>query len=97
MKVDFTKTFTYPVAVGREDKIADVLAIRAFQGEGISQENDPDKRAKRSLEMYRLYQKLASATPDTDWTPEELVLIKQVAGVLLPGLYGQVVDLIAQA
>ena len=46
------------------------------------------------MEVYRLYTKLSDATPDTDWSPEELVLIKRVAASLLPGLYGQVVTLV---
>lgn len=94
MKIDLTKNFVYPMGTNREDKMAEVLAIRAFQGDGMQPENDADKRAKNAMELYRLYTKLSNAKPDTDWSPEELVLIKRVAASLLPGLYGQVVTLV---
>ena len=94
MKIDLTKNFVYPMGTNREDKMAEVLAIRAFQGDGMQPENDADKRAKNAMELYRLYTKLSTAKPDTDWSPEELVLIKRVAASLLPGLYGQVVTLV---
>lgn len=94
MKVDFTKYFAYPMGTNRNDKMSEVLAVRAFQGDGMQPENDTEKRAKNAMELYRLYTKLSDAKPDTDWSPEELVLIKRVAASLLPGLYGQVVTMI---
>ena len=94
MKVDLTKNFAYPMGTQREDKISEVLAIRAFQGDGMPHESDNDKRAKSAMELYRLYVKLTEATPETDWSPEELVLIKRVASCLLPGLDGQLVQMI---
>lgn len=94
MKIDFTKNFAYPMGTNRKDKMSELLALSAFKGDGMQPENDAEKRAKNAMELYRLYTKLSDAKPDTDWSPEELVLIKRVAASLLPGLYGQVVSLV---
>ena len=44
---------------------------------------------------YKLFKKLDSAATDTEYTPDELNIIKLVADIAYPpGAYGQIVEMI---
>lgn len=77
------------------DNIASIIKKYVYIGHGIEQNADEKKFADMKYSYYKLFQKLDNATAETEYTPEELVIIKRVAAICLaPGLYGKVVDLI---
>ena len=44
---------------------------------------------------YKLFKKLDTAATDTEYTPDELNIIKRVAAIAYaPGAYGQIVEMI---
>ena len=97
MKIDFTKTLKEEqwIKDGMNESLASILKKYVYVGHGIDQTTDEKKHADTKYAYYKLFIKLDGATADTEYTPEELVIIKRVAAICLaPGAYGQVIDLI---
>ena len=98
MKLDLTKALKREDWMKKDEKLeplADELKKLVYGGAGLNQNSDVVKRADEMYAYYKLFIKLDGATADTEYTPEELVIIKRVAAICLaPGAYGQVIDLI---
>ena len=98
MKVDLTKPLKREAWMTEEkkmDSVADELKKSVYAGVGLPQNADERKRSEDMYAYFKLFQKLDNATPETEYTPEELVIIKRVsAQCLVPGAYGQVIDMI---
>ena len=79
----------------KAEPLADELKKLVYGGVSIKQNEDPVKRAEEMYSYYKLFKKLDTATPDTEYTPDELNIIKRVAAVVYsPGAYGQIVEMI---
>lgn len=79
----------------KAEPLADELKKLVYGGVSIKQNEDPMKRADEMYAYYKLFKKLDAATPDTEYTPDELNIIKRVAAIAYsPGAYGQIVEMI---
>ena len=77
------------------DSVADELKKSVYAGVGLPQNADERKRSEDMYAYFKLFQKLDSATSETEYTPEELTIIKRVASLsYVPGAYGQIVQMI---
>ena len=98
MKLDLTKPLKREAWMKKEEKaepLADELKKLVYGGVSIKQNEDPTKRADEMYAYYKLFKKLDAATPDTEYTPDELNIIKRVAAIVYsPGAYGQIVEMI---
>ena len=98
MKLDLTKPLKREDWMKKEEKadpLADELKKLVYGGISIINENDIVKRAEEMYAYYKLFKKLDAATPDTEYTPDELNIIKRVAAIVYsPGAYGQIVEMI---
>ena len=98
MKLDLTKPLKREDWMKKEEKaepLADELKKLVYGGVSIKQNEDPMKRAEEMYAYYKLFKKLDAATPDTEYTPDELNIIKRVAAIVYsPGAYGQIVEMI---
>ena len=98
MKLDLTKPLKREDWMKKEEKaepLADELKKLVYGGVSIKQNDDPMKRAEEMYAYYKLFKKLDAATPDTEYTPDELNIIKRVAAIVYsPGAYGQIVEMI---
>ena len=98
MKLDLTKPLKREDWMKKEEKaepLADELKKLVYGGISIINENDMVKRAEEMYAYYKLFKKLDAATPDTEYTPDELNIIKRVAVIAYsPGAYGQIVEMI---
>lgn len=97
MKLDLTQPLRSErwMKEGQNEPIADFLKKYIYGGQGLDRNADEKKHADEMYAYYKLFQKLDNATPETEYTPEELVIIKRVsAQCLVPGAYGQVIDMI---
>ena len=98
MKLDLTKPLKREDWMKKEEKaepLADELKKLVYGGVSIKQNEDPMKRAEEMYAYYKLFKKLDAATPDTEYTPDELNIIKRVAVIVYsPGAYGQIVEMI---
>lgn len=97
MKVDFTKPLKLEAWMKQEklEPVVEELKKNVYAGVGINKETDERKRNDELYTYFKLFQKLDSATPETEYTPEELTIIKRVASLIfVPGAYGQIVQMI---
>ena len=98
MKLDLTKPLKREDWMKKEEKaepLADELKKLVYGGVGIKQNEDPMRRADEMYGYYKLFKKLDTATSDTEYTPDELNIIKRVAAIVYsPGAYGQIVEMI---
>ena len=98
MKIDLTKPLKREDWMKKEDKVeplAHELKKLVYGGISIINENDMVKRAEEMYAYYKLFKKLDAATPDTEYTPDELNIIKRVSAIAYsPGAYGQIVEMI---
>ena len=98
MKLDLTKPLKREDWMKKDEKaepLADELKKLVYGGVSIKQNEDPMKRAEEMYAYYKLFKKLDAATPDTEYTPDELNIIKRVAAIVYsPGAYGQIVEMI---
>ena len=79
----------------KAEPLADELKKLVYGGVSIKQNEDPMKRAEEMYAYYKLFKKLDTATPDTEYTPDELNIIKRVSAIVYsPGAYGQIVEMI---
>ena len=78
MKLDLTKPLKREVWMKKNDKVESVaneLKKLVYGGVGIKQNEDPMRRADEMYGYYKLFKKLDTATPDTEYTPDELNII----------------------
>ena len=96
MKINFSQHFKYYASHEiQETSMADALAQHLFTGTGLKPSGDPTADGKRKYDFYLLSVKLQNADEQTEYTPDELVMIKEVAGeAFVPGAYGQIISLI---
>ena len=98
MKLDLTKPLKREDWMKKEDKnetVANELKKLVYGGVCIKQDQDPIKRADEMYAYYKLFQKLDNATPETEYTPDELNIIKRVSAMAYtPGAYGQIIEMI---
>lgn len=98
MKLDLTKPLQREDWMKKDDKVeslADELKKLVYGGASIKPNEDPVKRADEMYAFYKLFRKLDNATPDTEYTPDELNIIKRVSAMAYaPGAYGQIIEMI---
>ena len=98
MKLDLTKPLRREDWMKKDEKLeplADELKKLVYGGVGLNQNSDVVKRADEMYSYYKLFKKLDSAATDTEYTPDELNIIKRVAAIAYaPGAYGQIVEMI---
>lgn len=74
--------------------MSNLLGYLLFNGHGLIRSGDASKDNARKYEAYKLSVRVVASKGAIDLTPEEAVIIKEVASNLPAGGYGQVVDLI---
>lgn len=98
MKLDLTKPLRREDWMKKDEKLeplADELKKLVYGGAGLNQNSDVVKRADEMYAYYKLFKKLDTAATDTEYTPDELNIIKRVAAIAYaPGAYGQIVEMI---
>lgn len=98
MKLDLTKPLKREVWMKKDDKVESVaneLKKLVYGGISIEENKDLIRRAEEMYAYYKLFKKLDAATPDTEYTPDELNIIKRVSAIAYsPGAYGQIVEMI---
>lgn len=78
----------------KKQMVNDMLAAILYSGHGLVRLGDAEKDNRRKYEAYKLSLRVCSAKGAIDITPEEAIIIKEVAVSLSAGGYGQIVDLI---
>lgn len=79
----------------KAEPLANELKKLVYAGVCIKQDQDPMKRAEEMYAFYKLFKKLDQATPETEYTPDELNIIKRVSAMAYaPGAYGQIIEMI---
>lgn len=80
--------------VKEKQMISEMVAMLLYGGQGLVRSGDTDKDNKNKFAAYKLSQRVILSKGAIEITPEEAVLIKQVASHLTAGGYGQIVELI---
>lgn len=78
----------YPQMMG------DLIARWLYNGHGIERTGDAEKDNRNKFNAYKLCQRIVTSSGDIEISPEEAVLIKQVASMSIAGAYAQIVELI---
>ena len=98
MKLDLTKPLKREAWMKKGEKVepvANELKKLVYGGISIEENKDLIRRAEEMYAYYKLFKKLDNATPDTEYTPDELNIIKRVSAIAYsPGAYGQIVEMI---